>query len=147
MEPTALDQLTHQPHDAAIGIAVLVIAIILVLMEIFFTWSCYKTMKAVPKDEQLQPAWLCWLFLIPLAGTIFNWIMLPFAIPKSIQNAFGRKSAVKNKANGLFITGLIFCISKVLLIIPYLNLLSVIVYFISWITYWIKVKNIRKQII
>jgi hypothetical protein len=45
------------------------------LIKVFFSWTCYATMKKIPSDKQTMPAWCCWLFVIPIVGYIFEWII------------------------------------------------------------------------
>lgn len=112
------------------------------VVNIFFAWTCYETMKKIPQEEHVLPNVLCWLFLIPLAGYIFQWMMLPFAIPKTLKKFQPENKELQKSAKFLFIVGLIYLILELGIYVPGLFLLSLI----PWIIYWVKIKNIRALI-
>lgn len=126
---------------AGAGIAIL----ISVIIAIFFSWTCYRTLSCIPKEKQTVPAWVCWLMIIPLLGFIIQWIMLPFAIPNSIKQAYPDNADVMKAAKTLFGIGLAFVILATISVIPVIGLVG-IASFILFIIYWVKVADIRKYL-
>lgn len=114
------------------------------LIKVFFAWTCYAAMKKIPSDKQTMPAWCCWLFVIPVAGYIFEWIMLPFAIPSAIKNHMDTDSNVKKRARTLRIIALIYLIASLTFAFPYGLLIFGPLVLVFWLIYWVKIKKIRK---
>lgn len=143
-DPSSLALLTT-PLGALLALWLLQLFALL-LVRVFFCLSCYKTLKKVPADFRLAPTWLCWLFLLPVIGYLFEWMMLPFIIPKSIQQYKANDPAVLAKAKSLFGIGLAYVLVSIALAIPLINFLGFIAAFILWIIYWMKVVDIRKSL-
>lgn len=140
------DHLANMMAGLSVGMIALALLFVfaLFLIKVFFSLSCYRTMKKVPCHQRVAPAWLCWLFLIPLIGYIFEWIMLPFIIPNSIQQYKADNPTVVSKAKSLFGIGLAYLIISIALAIPVVNFFGFIAVFILWIIYWVKVVSIRE---
>ncbi len=125
-----------------------VVALIVVI--ILFHVSLYKTMKKVPKDKRLFPAWFVWMMLIPVAGLVFACMMLPWGVPKSIGRAVIGNAKAGKSARSLFGLGLT-CVILLTIIniisileIPLLGTLLGIATLIMLIIYWVKVVKFRK---
>jgi hypothetical protein len=56
-----------------------------IIVKVLLTACMYKTLKSVPANKREVPSWLTWFMLCPGMDLIFSWILLPFAIPKSLQ--------------------------------------------------------------
>jgi len=126
-------------YKILMGLSFILAVFVKPIINIFFAWSCYSTMKKVPSEKQIIPGWMCWLFVIPIAGYVFEWIMLPFAIPRSIRNHLPDNEKLNKKTRSLFAIGLIYLILEIGIFFPGL----IIPVLIFWIIYWVKVKDIR----
>ena len=123
--------------------AIVFILVVQVLIQIFFAWSMYKLMKVIPEEKRIVPAYLPWFIIIPFIGYIFSWIVVPFGVPNSAKAAATNGILVK-KSQSLFFWGLVFMVCTVLALIPLIGPIFVLVSFILWIAYWIKVVGLRK---
>jgi cytochrome bd-type quinol oxidase subunit 1 len=136
-------------HDKAVCDAICIGAIIGVIIgiiiAILFSWSLYAAMKKVPQEKRVFPAWFCWMFLIPIAGFVFEWIMLPFGIPKTFKQYLPKNQAAQDKAGNLFGVGLAYVILLWLLFIPYINILAGIAALVLFIIYWVQVVAFKKR--
>ena len=140
----------HDGTGITFGIVILVILAIIVgiaaiLIAVFFSLSCYKTQKAVPEQYRQFPAWFCWMFLIPLAGYIFQWIMLPFGIPNSLRLYLESNHQAVRDAKTLFGLGLATVILPLLGWIPFVGIGSGIAALVLFIIYWVKVVQFRDR--
>lgn len=131
---------------AALGIVLILFAVGMLIVNIFFAWSCYKTMKRIPEDSRTLPAWLCWLFIVPFVGYIFMWMMMPFAIPNSLKAVAAVRENILSSIRALFGLGLAYVILGLIAWIPGVNLLVFIAMLILLIIYWVKVVDVRKAL-
>jgi hypothetical protein len=134
-----VDQSLKNLHEIFLALPIIMAILIKPIVNIFFAWTCYNTLKIVPRDKQELPGFLCWFFVIPIAGYIFQWIMLPFAIPKTLKNFHPNDKLLCKQAKFLFITGLIYLILELGFFIPGISFLAII----PFIMYWVKVKKVR----
>ena len=112
---------------------------------IFFCVSMYSAMQQVPADKQQFPAWLVWLFLIPLASIVLQWIMLPFGLPNSFKNVVGENEAALTQIKSIHGLGLALVILMTITLLPVINVFAGIPTIILWIIYWVKVVKFKKQ--
>ncbi len=131
------------PHDMKFTL-LLTLAIIMFIIDIFFCWSLYMTMKKVPKEKQRMPAWTCWLILIPFVGLIFRWILEPFAIPKSLRATVAGNTEAEEATKTLFGVGLADVNSITLSFVPFLGFILAFAHIVFMIIYWIKIVKFRK---
>jgi len=117
--------------------------IIYLIVKIFFVMSFHKTAKALPEKYHIFPEWMCWLIMIPGAGYIFEWILMPFGLPLAIKNYHPNNQALQNKRKRLFGVGLAYVIVLAVfspfLLVPF----GIIPAFILFIWYWIELVQIR----
>ncbi len=146
-EDIIIQQSNYTTHDIPTW-AILIVSIIgiaLFVVFILYLLSLFKAAKRVPQEHQVFPAWFVWMMLIPVAGYVFNWLMLPFGIPKSFEKYLsGNEQAVRD-AKTLFGLGLTMVIIPLLLWIPFVNIVLGIGAFAVWIIYWVKVVSFRKK--
>ena len=124
---------------------IITLLITIFLINIFFCWSLYLAMKNVSKEKRVTQPWLCWLILIPLAGFVFQWILLPFTIPNSFKKAMVGNEAGLEDAHTLFNLGLSNVILGTTSIIAFLGVFSWVASFIIWIIYWVKIVKFKKN--
>ena len=117
----------------------LIIAL-LIVATFFFCFTLQKMMGRIPKENLSISNGYVWLFLIPIVGLIFKWIMLPFAIPKALKKTFPNNQDAINITNTLFKLGLVQVIFTSLALIfpmrPY-SLIATTISLLVWIVYWI----------
>ena len=122
------------------------IGLVYLIVLIFFCYSMFKTLQAVPAQYQRFPGWFVWLILVPIAGIVFTWIMLPFGIPHALKRFSEQK-----KSNGLadckviFSLGLAYAILVTLSMVPFLSLFTLAASFVILIIYWSQVTSFRKR--
>lgn len=122
-------------------------SLVKLILFFFFSLSMYSTLKLIPEEKHVVPAWLCWLMLIPFVGYIFAWIMLPFGIPKTLAQETGKCSKSTCHVNDIFALGLAYLIIEFFVYAPFppTSFLLSIIGFIILIIYWRKVIKFRKR--
>jgi len=125
---------------------IIMVYFIFYFIRIFFILSLCKTMGRVPSQHHKFPRWFLWMFMIPIVGFIFSWIMIPFGVPYTLRNAADDNTELTSRAKSLFVIGLVLMITHCLLILPILNVIALPACFVLWIVYWAKVVSIRKFI-
>ena len=120
--------------------------LLFLIIKIFFVISFSKTVALIPEEYHYFPRWLCWLMLIPGAGYVFEWILLPFALPFAIENYRPFELNLQSKRRKLFGLGLAYVIvlgiSCPFLLVPF----GVIPAFVLFILYWVELVNIRQYL-
>lgn len=117
--------------------------ICLFILTVFFLCTMYKTLKLVPKEKHIMPAWFCWLILIPMVGYVFAWMLLPFVVPKTLAHQVGDNPAALKATKNLFAIGLATVIVMLFEIVPVVNILAFLISVILTIVYWVKLINFR----
>ncbi len=74
--------------DALLGIFLILFILLGVAINVFIAFSLWDTISRTPKQYRAIEPYFAWLTLIPLAGFIFFWILIPFKIPESLKNTF-----------------------------------------------------------
>lgn len=159
-----------QPHPntadlAMLGLLVLCVIALATLINIFFILSCYKTMRYVPEEKRVFPRWFLWMWIIPLVGFVFGWMMLPFGVPHGLRNTLSTNPDAVRSANTLKGLGLACMILITLSVITHGMFGSItgvhhsvvsttgslaaapfnIGFIVIWIIYWVKVVSFRRQ--
>ena len=122
------------------------LGLVYLIVLAFFCFSVFKVLKAVPEQHQRFPAWLIWLTLLPIAGLVFIWIMLPFGVPQALKN-FSSKEKPEAMADCkvIFSLGLAYAILVTVSIIPLLGLFTLVASFVVLIVYWSQIVSFRKR--
>ena len=128
-------------------IFLLTVLLVSVIAVILYCRMLYKMLKLVPKEDHQFPAWFVWMFLVPLVGVIFQWIMLPFGIPNTLKKYCANNQEALSKAKTLFRIGLtqviILTISAGAL--PPYDRAAGLASVALWILYWVKCVRFRNQ--
>ncbi len=119
------------------------IFIVVLIIQILYLLSLYTAMEKVPENKRTFPSWFVWMMIIPLVGFVFAWIMEPFGLPKSFEAAAENNQKMKDDSKTIFGLGLTHMILISVGIIPIIGWISIIVSFIIWIIYWVKVVNFK----
>ncbi len=132
--------------NAQIFLIVLTVFILIsMIVHFFFALSMNKTLKQVPKEHFLFPRWFVWFMVLPLINLIFEWMLLPYGLPKALKRYLPNNEKALKEANSLFALGLTIAILLICGLIPYLGFLAAIPAFIIWIIYWAKMVTFRKM--
>ncbi|GEM_PF-3535320 len=94
-------------------------------IEVWIAYLLYDGLSKIPKQHRTTEPYYAWLILIPLAGFVFYWILLPFKIPESFKNYFSENPGDRDYPIDFGKTmGLGVVISLTLMIIPIVNLIA-----------------------
>jgi len=125
-----------------VGIALLIMIVAFYLFSILFSWSVYKLLKVIDKDKQISKPWFAWLFLVPVVGYVFQWIVLPFGVGNALKKY--QDMAIKLRGDTLFILGLALVILPIVTFVPIISPFASIACIVIYIIYWIKIVKVRK---
>ncbi len=113
----------------AVGAVLIVMVSLHVIFNLFFVLSVRKTLKMIPKKDHTFSMALLWLMIVPGVGYIFEWIMLPFGVPRTIESFFmGSDQRIERHHALFFGLGL----SAVILDIGVFGAISLILKIIYW---------------
>ncbi len=129
------------------GVAVFTTIVVIgfIIAKVFYCISLYKAMKCVPEEKRAFPAWFVWMFFVPLAGIVFEWIMEPFGIPNSFKNALPDNEKAHKDAGVIQGIGLALVICLTALVIPFVSVLAALGALVLWIIYWVKIVKFRRE--
>jgi hypothetical protein len=131
-----------------LSIVMMLILFAMVFLYIWFVKTLHSLMSAVSSEKRFCPAWLCWLLVVPVLNYPVGWLMLPFAIPKTVKNGSESKAVIV-KAKLLFKLGLVIQLCP--LFATYLGRVSMIevllfiILFASLIWYWVVAHSLKTQ--
>lgn len=116
--------INYSPHLVTITklvMGLVATALLWLILAGLFVASVRKTMRLVPSECLLRPLGLLWLLLVPGITAIMAWVLLPFALPKSILAALREQGSESwKRAKALARTGFILCASGVLALMAFL---------------------------
>lgn len=121
--------------------------LILFAVTVIYCWVLYSILRRIPRENQCFPDWFVWMFLVPIVGYIFQWIMLPFGIPKTLKKHCATRPDAIHATDVLFKFGLaqvIFTLLGLLTHKPikyYFDIFSVA----CWIVYWYQIVDFKKK--
>jgi hypothetical protein len=128
----------------ALGVTFLTILSVNFVLNIFFVLSVHKTMRMVPEGHHSFPPGLLWLIIIPGIGYVFEWIMLPFGVPRALESYFKAQGQGDKRAHMPFFgLGLAAVIVQLAFIAPFVGAAV----WILKIIYWAKMVNIRTSLL
>ena len=131
--------------------------VISIIVNVFFAISVYKTSVLIPKEHHSFPIWFCWLFIIPVFGIIFKWMILPFDLPQALQKYLPNNEKVSRSAGKLFAIGIAYVILIsisffawadffLLFLLFFFKIFIFFAYIILLIIYWLEIIEIRKYL-
>lgn len=124
-----------------------VVFLFVLVAMFFFVRMLYQLLKKIPSERHALPIWFVWFFLLPIIGLVFEWIMLPFAIPKTLKNNFATNQDAIFAANTLFKLGLMqvgFATFSIFYHYPPINDIAALISVIAWVCYWIMAVKFKK---
>ena len=134
-------------EDYIFKISVLIVFVVY-FITIFYCYVLYQILKRVPRENQQFPSWFVWLFLLPWAGLIFQWIMLPFGIPNAFKKTFPANQDAIHAADTLFkvaIAQLILTCFGIFVPLHPVNQIAAIVGLVCWIVYWVMIVKFKNK--
>lgn len=141
-------QTQHMQHDDMLSGTLIAFALIAVIVfyivAVFFSLSLYRLGKKIDKEKQIFSAWFAWLFLIPGAGYVFQWLVMPFGIGRALMRYEDKEIQAAGKT--LFGLGLAYVLIPLIAFIPLVNLFSMIANIVLFILYWVKASKTSKQL-
>ena len=127
----------------AIGTALIVMMGLSIIFNLFFVLSIRKTLKMIPKKDHVFPMVLLWLMIVPGVGYVFEWIMLPFGVPRAIESFFmGSEQSAQRNHSRFFGLGLAAVILEMGIFTAFFGIVSLILKII----YWSYAVSLRHQI-
>ncbi len=126
----------------------LTLIVAILIATFFFCLTLFKILQRVPKENQAFPSWFVWLFLIPWVGFVFQFIMLPFGIPKALKKTFPANQDAIESADILLKLGIaqvVLILMGILLPIHPINQIVSVLGFGVWIAYWVMAVRFDKQ--
>lgn len=129
-----------------IGMIVLVIFAIALLPTIFFLLTLHRTFDEVSLENRLMPSAQVWLALIPVFGTIWQFIIVQ-KMADSLQKEFALRGLECKEARPGYSIGMAYCILTVCSIIPFVNFLTGFGVLITWIIYWVNIAEYKNTLV
>ena len=115
---------------------------ILLIPKIFYLISLQTTFETISSENRRMPPANIWLLLIPIFGTIWHFIVVK-NLADSIKAETNSLNINIYEPRPTYNIGLAMCILNCLIIIPFINILSIIAGLICWIIYWVKINSYK----
>ena len=133
-------------EDAIVGIFVIIGGLLGLAVGIFVAYLLWDGLSRIPKENRTVEPYFAWLTLIPLAGIVFLWILLPFKIPESLRSYFVSQQRDSADVDYGKMHGLGTMISYSCMIIPLINLIAWIPTLVFLILYMIQFRKFTQQL-
>ena len=126
-------------------VVIFIVFAIWLLIQILYLLNLHKTLEEVsPHNRKMDPG-MVWLFLIPLFGMIWHFIIVE-KIANSLKDEFAERGIPVEEEKPGYQVGLACCILTACTIIPFLGALSSLGALITWIIYWVKTADYKNQL-
>lgn len=124
---------------------IVVILFLFLIPSIFFMINLQNTLKAVePQNRTMQPANV-WLMLVPVLNVV--WIFMVVSAIGNSTKAQLEQYGVYSSERPTYNIGLAWAICSLCNWIPVLGGFAALASIILFIVYWIKVNEVRKQLL
>ena len=110
---------------------------------VFFLLTLHKCLKEVSEANRTMQPGMVWLNLIPLLNLV--WIFITVIKLSESVVAEGQARGAQVEDGGKTI-GLVYAISMIASIIPFLGFIAALVALVTFIIYWVKVAGYRKTL-
>jgi len=118
----------------------LFVACVLLLPALFYIFALQKVLnKCAAESRTIEPSKI-WFYLIPIFNVVFHFFIV-LNLTKSLSNELRRRGVRMMDAKPGQTIGLTMCICGVFKLIPYVNVVAYVAYFIPWIAYWIQIEK------
>ena len=138
----AVTNLSNSIETTTIASVIIIGIIIYYIVAIAFSLTIYRLVKQIDEADRKFPAWYAWMFLIPIVGYVFQWILLPFGIGSVLKRH--ENFEVQRRANTLFTLALALVILPVISWISYISQIASIATFVIFILYWVKASKMKR---
>ena len=129
-----------------IGMVFILVFAIALLPTIFFLLTLHRTFDEVSLENRLMPSGQVWLALIPVFGTIWQFIIVQ-KMADSLRKEFALRSIDCKEARPGNSIGMAYCILSVCGFIPFLGFFTALGALICWIIYWVNINDYRNQLL
>jgi len=135
----------HIAIRAVAAIVCIVVALGMLALVIAYIMTLSKTLeKCAPASRTMQPG-MVWLLLVPMLNLVWNFLVVN-SISDTLTNEFRLRGIQNFEPNPGKQTGMTMAICGACSIIPILGILAALVYFVTWILYWVKVSSLSKML-
>ncbi len=128
------------------GILFFVFFALFMLPTIFYLLTLHRTFDEISEENRLMPSAQVWLTLIPLFGTIWQFIIIG-KMADSLQKEFAMRGLECKEVRPGFNVGLAYCILSVTAFIPILGWIGSFAGLVCWIVYWVNINDYKNQLI
>ena len=67
------------------------IVLIILLINVFVAYTLWNGIARIPRKHRTVEPYIAWLTLVPFAGVVFLWVLLPYKIPESLKSYFSEQ--------------------------------------------------------
>jgi uncharacterized membrane protein len=137
-------------YDDGLGLIsalfVLILAFVALLVQVGICYLLFAGLKRLPARYREVEPYFAWLMLIPIAGFVFMWILLPFKIPDSLKRYFSENPAESLPLDYGRGMGLGAMISYTACIVPLINLIAWIPAFVCTTIYLVQFQRMVQKL-
>lgn len=124
----------------------IIFLLVFIIPVVFFLVTLQNTLKIIsPENRKMSPRDI-WFILVPFLGMVWQFIVVRRIADSIMEECIKLNIDVKEKMP-TYIIGLIYCISSVILLIPFTKTIGAFAALVTWIMYWIKVNQYKKLLI
>jgi len=127
------------------GLFILSFLVIFLAVQIGIAFLLYDGLRRLhPKHRTAEP-YFAWLTLIPVAGIVFSWLLLPFKIPESFGRYFSENpTSVDIPEDFGKSMGLATMILLTLCLVPLINMIAWIPGLVCFVLYLLQFQKMRQ---
>lgn len=117
-----------------------------IVVNIFYILTLQKSLRAIDDDLRPLPAWLSWLYLIPVFNIIWIYFLVA-GIASGYRKMFASGRLKKKVSAGLDVgMGFAVCLT-IALIFHRATVVMLMISFALWVVHWIKVSRLPGQVL
>ena len=133
------------PEIAFVFVFAIIFLLICLVPVVFYLLTLQNTLKEVSDANRKMPPGQVWLQLIPLFGTVWQFIIVN-RLADSLRDEFASRNIQSNEDRPGFALGLTTCILTCMGMIPYIGMLFSLGGLVCWIIYWVKVSEFKRML-
>ena len=114
-----------------------IVSYICITVIAFLVFDVYNS---IPNEHRSVPVWLPWLMLVPIAGMVIAWIMIPFKLPEALRQ-YAKALGSDHKSDFGFVWGITSIACSTASMIPFVVFVTGIPSIVFLILYIIQVKK------
>ena len=124
----------------------LFLACVVLVVQVGISYLLFTGLKRIPARYREVEPYFAWLMLIPIAGYVFTWILLPFKIPASLGRYFSENPAEALPLDYGRGMGLGAVISSTACLIPVINLIAWIPALVCTVIYLVQFQRMVQKL-